>query len=74
MTVEIKWLCLKTHKNLLAFCSESVNVFILQDYTFKQNNSLLPNIDQYTNCFEAWFFNAWGIKQRCCYRLLLLGR
>ena len=41
---------------------------IVQDYTFKENSSLLPNKDQYTNCFEAWFFNAWGIKQRCCYR------
>ncbi|XP_052807798.1 sushi, von Willebrand factor type A, EGF and pentraxin domain-containing protein 1-like [Mya arenaria] len=39
-----------------------------EDYTFKQNNSIHPNIDQYTNCYESWFFNPYEIRQRCCYR------
>ncbi|XP_052807827.1 sushi, von Willebrand factor type A, EGF and pentraxin domain-containing protein 1-like [Mya arenaria] len=39
-----------------------------EDYTFKQNDSLWTNRDQYTHCYESWFFNPYDIKQRCCYR------
>ncbi|WAR06716.1 SVEP1-like protein, partial [Mya arenaria] len=39
-----------------------------EDYTFKQNDSLWTNRDQYTHCYESWFFNPYEIKQRCCYR------
>ncbi|WAR06702.1 AGRE1-like protein, partial [Mya arenaria] len=39
-----------------------------EDYTFKNNDSLWSNIDQYTHCYESWFFNPYDIKQRCCYR------
>ncbi|XP_052811033.1 uncharacterized protein LOC128238811 isoform X2 [Mya arenaria] len=39
-----------------------------EDYTFQQNDKLWPNIDQYTHCYESWFFNPYDIKQRCCYR------
>ncbi|XP_052807818.1 uncharacterized protein LOC128236758 [Mya arenaria] len=39
-----------------------------EDYTFKINDSLWSNIDQYTHCYESWFFNPYDIKQRCCFR------
>ncbi|XP_052807842.1 mucin-like protein [Mya arenaria] len=39
-----------------------------EDYAFKQNDSLWSNRDQYTHCYESWFFNSHDIKQRCCFR------
>ncbi|XP_052807840.1 uncharacterized protein LOC128236769 [Mya arenaria] len=39
-----------------------------EDYTFKQNDSIWSNKDEYTHCYESWFFNPYDIKQRCCYR------